>query len=85
MDRIRFPLKVRNYRAGDRFIPLGMTGTQKLKKYFSDHKIQRAERSRCPLLLSGGEIIWVVGHRVADSMKVLPTTQRVLKVEQGLV
>ena len=84
MDRLHFPLKVRNYRPGDCFTPLGMTGTQKIKKYFIDNKVPRAERIRCPLLLSAGKIIWVAGHRIADSVKVLPTTQRVLKVEQVL-
>lgn len=84
-DRLHFPLRVRNFRPGDRFVPLGMAGTQKLKKYFNDNKILPAERIRCPLLLSGGKIIWVVGHRMADSAKILPTTQRVLKVELGLV
>jgi tRNA(Ile)-lysidine synthase len=61
-----------------------MTGTQKLKKYFIDNKVPRAERIRCPLLLSGGKIIWVAGYRIAEAVKVLATTQRVLKVEQVL-
>jgi len=84
MDKLQFPLKVRNYRPGDCFTPLGMTGTQKVKKYFSDNKVPPAERFVCPLLLSDGKIIWVAGHRIADSVKVLPSTARVLKVEQGL-
>ena len=84
MDRLHFPLKVRNYRPGDCFTPLGMTGTQKIKNYFIDNKVPRSERIRCPLLLSAGKIIWVAGHRIADSVKVLPTTQRALKVEQVL-
>lgn len=84
MDRLHFPLKVRNYRPGDCFTPLGMTGTQKINKYFIDNKVPRAERNRCPLLLSAGNIIWVAGHRIADSVKILSTTQRALKVEQVL-
>ncbi|MEW6671238.1 MAG: tRNA lysidine(34) synthetase TilS [Thermodesulfobacteriota bacterium] len=84
MDRLHFPLKIRNVRPGDRFTPLGMTGSQKVKKYFIDNKVPRAERYRCPLLLSAGKIIWVAGHRIDDSVKVLPTTQRILKVEQVL-
>ncbi|MDF1591522.1 MAG: tRNA lysidine(34) synthetase TilS [Desulfobacterales bacterium] len=84
MDRLHFPLKVRNYRSGDCFTPLGMTGTQKINKYFIDNKVPRAERRRCPLLLSAGKIIWVAGHRIAESVKILPTTQSALKVEQVL-
>lgn len=84
MDKVLFPLQVRNCRAGDRFIPLGMTGGQKVKKYFSDNKVPGPQRVRCPLLLCGGKVIWVAGYRIADGVKVQPTTRRVLKVAQTL-
>jgi tRNA(Ile)-lysidine synthase len=79
--KLNFPLTVRNFRSGDRFRPLGMIGTQKVKKYFIDKKIPRTERYRCPILLSQGKIIWVVGHRIDESVKVMPSTRKVLKVE----
>ncbi len=82
MDRLHFPLEVRNCRAGDRFIPAGMSGSQKVKKYFSDHKVPWAERARCPLVLSEGQIIWISGFRVAETAKVSATTKSILKVEQ---
>jgi tRNA(Ile)-lysidine synthase len=80
-NKLSFPLTIRNFRPGDRFRPLGMTGTQKVKKYFIDKKIPRKERYRCPILLSQGKIIWVVGHRIDESVKVIPSTRKVLKVE----
>ncbi|MBU0986203.1 MAG: tRNA lysidine(34) synthetase TilS [Proteobacteria bacterium] len=81
MERIRFPLTLRSYRPGDRFTPLGMTGTQKVKKYFINQKVLRPERMRCPVLLSRDKIIWVVGHRIDESVKIRSTTRNVLKVE----
>ena len=81
MDSLDFPLVLRNVRPSDRFQPLGMRGTQKVKKYFSDHKIPRHERDRCPVLLSGGRIIWLVGHRIDDARRVTGATQKVLRVE----
>jgi tRNA(Ile)-lysidine synthase len=81
MDKIRFPLVVRNFRPGDRFSPLGMTGRQKLKKFFIDHKVSRTERRKCPILLSRNEIIWVVGHRLDNAAKIGPQTRRLLKAE----
>ena len=39
LDRLLFPLLIRNLRPGDRFSPLGVNGTQKVKKYFINHKI----------------------------------------------
>ncbi len=80
-DRLCFPLVVRNFRAGDRFSPLGTSGSQKLKKFFIDHKIARAERRSCPIVLSQGDIIWVAGHRLAQLARVTSETRRVLKAE----
>ena len=81
MEKVHFPLVIRNFRPGDRFSPLGITGRQKLKKFFIDHKVSRTERSKCPILLSRDEIIWVVGHRVDNAVKIGPQTRRVLKAE----
>jgi tRNA(Ile)-lysidine synthase len=84
MDKIRFPLVIRNFRPGDRFSPLGMTGRQKLKKFFIDHKVSRAERKKCPILLSRNQIIWVVGHRLDNAVKIGSQTRRLLKAELSL-
>ena len=78
---LKFPLVLRNFRPGDRFKPLGMSGTQKVKKYFINNKVPRSERSRFPILLSGEKIVWVVGLRIDDSVKVKPSTRNVLKAE----
>ena len=81
MDKIRFPLVIRNFRPGDRFSPLGMNGRQKLSKFFIDHKVSRAERKKCPILLSRNEIVWVVGHRLDNAVKIGAQTRRILKAE----
>ncbi|MBW2238971.1 MAG: tRNA lysidine(34) synthetase TilS [Deltaproteobacteria bacterium] len=80
-DTLSFPMVVRNYRPGDVFRPMGMDGTQKLKKFFIDKKVPRNERIKCPILLSREKIIWVVGHRADESVKMTPSTRNVLKVE----
>lgn len=80
-DRLSFPLVVRNLRPGDRFSPLGVRGSQKVKKYFINQKIPALERRKCPLLLSGGNIIWLAGHRIDNAVKLEPQTRRVLKAE----
>jgi tRNA(Ile)-lysidine synthase len=80
-QNLQFPLKVRNFRPGDRFQPLGVRGTQKLKEFFIDHKIPKFERAGIPLLISGEIIVWVIGHRINDRVKVTENTQRVLKIK----
>lgn len=80
-QKICFPLKVRNVRPGDRFQPLGLKGTQKIKEYFINHKIPRIERSKIPLLISGDRIAWIVGHRIDERFKITPETKEVLRVK----
>ena len=81
IDSLQFPLVVRNIRPGDRFSPLGVNGTQKVKKYFIDNKIARPWRRLCPLLLSAGKIIWIAGHRIDNCAKIGSATRRILKAE----
>ena len=81
MEMLKFPLILRNIQPGDRFNPLGVTGTQKIQKYFIDHKIDRTERQQCPVLLSGNEVVWLAGHRINGHFKVTPSTRRVLRIE----
>jgi tRNA(Ile)-lysidine synthase len=80
-ESLRFPLKMRNFRPGDRFCPLGVKGTQKLKDFFIDHKVPKFERSRVPLLISEEMIAWVVGHRIDERVKITERTRKVLEVK----
>jgi tRNA(Ile)-lysidine synthase len=81
MEKIPFPLIIRSFCPGDRFSPLGMSGSQKLKKFFIDHKIGRAQRASCPIVLSRDKIVWVAGYRLDHSVRITPRTRRILKAE----
>ncbi|MBU1163450.1 MAG: tRNA lysidine(34) synthetase TilS, partial [Proteobacteria bacterium] len=81
MDKLSFPLVLRNFRHGDKFQPLGMSGTQKVKKYFINNKVARAQRAKCPILLSQDKIMWIVGYRIDDFFKVKQSARNILKVE----
>lgn len=60
-------LVLRNARPGDRFIPLGMSGSKKLQDLFVDDRVPRRERARAAVVTDAdGEILWVVGHRLAE-------------------
>lgn len=76
--RAKEPLVVRRPRTGDRFRPLGMTRSKKLGDFFTDEKVPKADRAAVPLVASGGDIVWVVGHRPDDRAKVTRSTRRVL-------
>ena len=81
MEKLAFPLMLRRYQAGDRFTPLGLNGSQKVSKFFIDHKVAHRLRQTCPILLNRGRIVWVVGHRIDDHFKVGAATRRILKME----
>ncbi|MER3446099.1 MAG: tRNA lysidine(34) synthetase TilS [Candidatus Dadabacteria bacterium] len=68
-DSAEFPIIVRNFSPGDRFIPLGMKTPKKLKRFFIDEKIPRFLRNRIPIFLSRGEIMWIGGMRIDERFK----------------
>lgn len=77
-DKLPGPLWVRNWRPGDRFRPLGMKGTKKLQDLFVDAGINMRERRRLPVVVSGENIVWVAGVRLAEDFKITPETRRAL-------
>ena len=79
LEALRWPLRVRNFRAGDKFMPLGLNGFKKLKDVFIDQKIPREERKRIPLLESRGDIAWVCGIRIDHRYRVREDTRRILR------
>lgn len=70
LDCVSLPLCVRAPVPGDRFNPLGM-GTQgmPLNDFFRGRGVAQSERSQTPLVCDRSGILWVVGHRISDSVK----------------
>ena len=73
-EKLKFPLTVRHWRKGDHFFPLGMKGRKLLSDYFIDEKINPAQKELIYLLLSGDEIVWVIGHRIDERFKLTDST-----------
>jgi len=73
-------LAVRRRRPGDRFTPLGMTGTKTLKKYLIDIGVPAPQRDRQLVLTGDGRIAWVVGHAISAHAAVTPETREVVEV-----
>ncbi|WP_457651307.1 tRNA lysidine(34) synthetase TilS [Rhodocaloribacter sp.] len=79
-DRITPPLTVRPWRAGDRFRPLGMKHHKKVSDFLTDVKIPAHERSGVYVLANREKIVWVVGLRLADEVRLRPDTSRCLRL-----
>ncbi len=81
-DKTGAQIRVRFFRPGDRFVPLGMKGSKKLKSFFIDEKVPQNERKLVPILTSqDDDIIWVYEKRIAENYRVTDKTRRVLLVE----
>jgi tRNA(Ile)-lysidine synthase len=80
-SKVKGNLTVRSPRAGDRFRPLGLSGTKKLSDFFVDRKIDRPLRAETPIVLDREKIIWVAGYEISASVRVTAATRRILKLE----
>ena len=80
-ETLIFPLELRRWKEGDYFYPFGMTGKKKLSKFFKDQKISVDQKETIWLLLSKGEIVWVVNHRLDDRFKVTTNTKEILRIK----
>lgn len=79
-DKLRYPLHLRRWREGDWFQPLGMSGRKKISDYLIDKKVSMAQKNRQFVLLSGDDIVWVVGRRLDDRFAITKRTERVLRI-----
>jgi tRNA(Ile)-lysidine synthase len=70
---------LRTRQEGDRFQPQGMQGADvRLSDFLINVKMPRAWRDHLPLLVSGGDVLWVVGIRLSEKALVQKDTQRVI-------
>jgi tRNA(Ile)-lysidine synthase len=79
--KLTFPLQLRRWREGDWFIPLGMEGRKKLSDYFTDRKFSLRDKENVWVLLSGDDIVWIVGERTDNRYRVTDKTVNLFMVE----
>ncbi|MDR0874494.1 MAG: tRNA lysidine(34) synthetase TilS [Prevotellaceae bacterium] len=79
-DKIIQALTLRHWQAGDTFYPFGMKGKKKVSDYFTDKKFTLQEKENAWLLVSGADIVWIVGERIDDRFKITADTKNILKV-----
>ncbi len=82
-DTLEYPLMVRNWEEGDRFIPLGMQSEKKISDFLIDQKVPLPLKKEVKVVVSGKKIAWVWGMRIADWAKVTPNTIRFLHIKSA--
>ncbi len=71
LKKLKFPLTLRKWKAGDAFYPFGMNGQRKkVKDLLTNLKLNRFEKDETYVLESDGQICWVVGIRLDERFKI---------------
>ena len=78
LDLVTFPVTVRPWEPGDRFMPLGMNKMKKISDFLIDLKVPVSNKEKVLLLVSETGVIWVMGYRIDDRYKITDQTARVL-------
>lgn len=79
---LTFPIKLRKWKEGDWFCPLGMkSNKKKISDFMVDEKIPLNLKDRVWVITSNGSVIWVVGHRIDDRFKITDKTEEVLEIK----
>jgi len=81
LQKTGIKLFIRQRRPGDRFQPLGLNMPKKLYEFMVDAKIPRSWRSHIPIVCSPRQIVWVVGWRTDDRVKVTEASKEILRLE----
>jgi len=83
LDRVGRRLVVRTRRAGDRFRPLGLSGSKKLKDFLIDERVPRGDREQTLVVAGQCGIAWVVGLRLDQRARVRPETTHLARLRAG--
>jgi tRNA(Ile)-lysidine synthase len=79
LDKLIGDIAVRSPRPGDRLRPMGLGGSRKVQDILVDDKVPRRDRWRVPLLADAKGVVWVVGHRLDERVRLYPSTRWILQ------
>ena len=76
-------LFVRTRENGDKFYPEGMTGSQKLKDYFINKKVEQGVRNQVPLIVNDkNNIVWIVGFGIDRRFSAYKDSKKILEIQK---
>ncbi len=84
-DKLKYPLSVRKWQEGDWFVPFGMSGKKKISDFLIDQKVPLPEKERQFVLISGNDIVWVIGRRTDNRYRLESESENVLKITKEII
>jgi tRNA(Ile)-lysidine synthase len=81
-DLLEFPLILRTWEKGDKFMPLGMQNFKKVSDFLIDRKVPLIKKNEVKVMCSGDSIVWLVGFRIDDRFKISNRTKKVFYVKK---
>jgi tRNA(Ile)-lysidine synthase len=75
---IRGPLTLRPRRPGERFTPLGMKGSRKVKKTMMEAELTREQRLEPRIVACGDAVVWIVGAAIAHPYRITDETKEIV-------
>jgi tRNA(Ile)-lysidine synthase len=79
-DLVKFPVSVRKWREGDKFMPLGMSGYKKISDYLTDIKMDKIRKETLLVTLSEDKIVAIPGFRIDERFKISQNTKNILEI-----
>jgi len=79
------PLRVRNWRSGDRFWPAHTKSPRKIKELLQECHVAHPERKAWPVIVSGDEIVWLRGFPSPAKLRAKPGRAAILILDEPLL
>lgn len=78
---VHAPLEMRTWREGDKLVPFGMKGHKNVSDILNEMKLPAHKKENAPVIVSGDEMVWVPGYRIADKFRVTEKTSSVIRLK----
>ena len=76
-----FPLTLRHHREGERFHPLGSSGSKKISRFLTDQKIAGNKKKNYPVLASEENILAIPGLRIDNRHRIPPDSLSCIQIQ----
>ena len=78
-------LKLRLWKQGDTFQPLGMKGHQKISDFLINEKVDCIDKESQSVLIADEKIVWVCGKRISNWVKITQNTNQIAVLSRNMV